>query len=237
MKKSLTSDVHSKLRCYKCFRDSKYEGLRCLRDRLTGDELLLWTVETFTMFYDKTWAQRSIIPVIGLAPLIISIFTFVYDNYSDIELAFEYYDQAYNPIPHNVSISSNTLCQPLKHIVDTTSKLLLNTTSDSKCIDQKPFLFTTEPNQCTDIQRTPSEYKVAFVTNIVCMALALLVSYVMCVRELLHHSFDYMNQHRWRRHLSEKFFTFIQVMIGGLSVFPIGLILSPFFILYIGKNF
>ena len=117
-------------------RDSKYDGLKCLRDRLTGDELLLWTVETFTMFYEKTWAQTTIIPVIGLMPLIMSIFTFVYDNYSDIDLAIEYYNHAYNntlPVNENIPLCSttNSLVNTLQISSKITSNSLLNSITDA----------------------------------------------------------------------------------------------------------
>ena len=67
------------------------EGLQCLRQQLTGDELLVWTTETFTMFYSRTWAQSVILPLLGLIPLLLSIASFVYDYYSDVELTIEYY--------------------------------------------------------------------------------------------------------------------------------------------------
>ena len=38
---------------YKCHQASKEAGLNCLRNQLTGDELLVWTIETFNMFYPK----------------------------------------------------------------------------------------------------------------------------------------------------------------------------------------
>ena len=216
--------------------------MKCLRDRLTGDELLLWTVETFTMFYEKTWAQRSIIPIIGLGPLILSIFSFVYDNYSDIELATEYYDHGYSN-DYLSGSSNNTLCQNAYNTnqeISTENQLLFNTTSESICDEatttRKPsLLYATGQQNCTDITRTPSEYRTAFITNIVCMCSAMLVSYVMCVRELLHHSFNYMKRHRWEQCISEGLFTFVKLAVGGVCVFPIGLILAPFFILYIGS--
>ena len=38
---------------FECHRASKFAGLSCLRRQLTGDELLMWTIETFSMFYDR----------------------------------------------------------------------------------------------------------------------------------------------------------------------------------------
>ena len=87
----------------------------------------------------------------------------------------------------------------------------------------------------SDIKRTPSEYRTAFITNVACITASMFISYLMCVRELFHHSFNYLNRHKWRRTVSEKFFLFIKFMIGGICLFPIGPILAPFFILYIGK--
>jgi hypothetical protein len=33
----------------------------------------MWTIETFTLFYERTWAQRFVLPFFGLIPLFISI--------------------------------------------------------------------------------------------------------------------------------------------------------------------
>jgi hypothetical protein len=60
-----------------------------------GDELLMWTIETFTLFYERTWAQRYGFPLMKLIPLLFSFFVFVYDFYSDVELTREYYDGAF----------------------------------------------------------------------------------------------------------------------------------------------
>ena len=62
-----------------------------MRQQLNGDEILVWTIDTFTMFYHKTWAQSVIFPLLGLIPLLLSIASFVYDYYSDVELTIEYY--------------------------------------------------------------------------------------------------------------------------------------------------
>ena len=72
----------------------------------------MWTIETFTMFYPKTFAQRNVIPIFGLIPLFISIFTFVYDYYSDIELTFEYYRNSTLGLSHAHSNrnGNNYLC-------------------------------------------------------------------------------------------------------------------------------
>ena len=49
---------------FECHRASKFAGLSCLRRQLTGDELLMWTIETFTMFYDvPCWLLYSFSPV------------------------------------------------------------------------------------------------------------------------------------------------------------------------------
>ena len=100
-----TEILHQEFECHKT---SKSEGLNCLRQQLTGDELLTWTIETFTTFYDKTWAQKSLIPLFGLFPLLMSIATFVYDYYSDIELTLEYYYRAFMPYLYDDDISTQT---------------------------------------------------------------------------------------------------------------------------------
>ena len=50
---------------YECHRNSKVEGLNCLRQQITGDELLMWTIETFKTFYDRTWVQKNILPFLS----------------------------------------------------------------------------------------------------------------------------------------------------------------------------
>ena len=187
------------------------------------------------MFYDKTWAQRSIIPVIGLMPLLISIFTFVYDNYSDIDLAIEYYDHAYNSL--SAVDVNGSLCNPYNTIVDMSTIIAPDKyrPTSKKCDESNPFLFTTQTHECSDIKRTPSEYNTAFITNVGCISASMFISYLMCVRELFHHSFNYLSRRKWRRTVSEKLFLFIKFVVGGVCLFPIGPILAPFFILYIGK--
>ena len=62
---------------------------------VTGDELLTWTIETFNTFYSKTWFARRILPIFYTIPLLVSYFSFIYDNYSDIELSYSYYKEGY----------------------------------------------------------------------------------------------------------------------------------------------
>ncbi|QQP49270.1 Putative LOC100882592 [Caligus rogercresseyi] len=73
---------------------SKDAGLRCLRYQLKGDELLSWTIETFTVFYERTVAQKCVIPVMALIPVVFSIFNFTYDYYSDISLTLQYFSDS-----------------------------------------------------------------------------------------------------------------------------------------------
>ena len=42
-----------------CAAKAQLAGLNCLRDQLTGDELLVWTIETFNMFYKKVYISSS----------------------------------------------------------------------------------------------------------------------------------------------------------------------------------
>ena len=95
---------------YECHRHDRRAGLNCLRRQLTGDELLIWTIETFTMFYEKTWAQSVMIPLMGLIPLFFSISTFVYDYYSDFELSYEYYNSAFNFNPNGTNGKKTAVC-------------------------------------------------------------------------------------------------------------------------------
>ena len=48
------------------------------------------------MFYSKTWFARRILPIFYTIPLLISYFSFIYDNYSDIELSYTYYNEGYS---------------------------------------------------------------------------------------------------------------------------------------------
>ena len=223
---------------YVCnFRDSKSTGLKCLRDRLAGDELLLWTVETFTMFYQKTWAQRVVIPFIGLGPLFLSIFTFVYDNYSDIDLAYEYYEHAFLNVPVSGIDNQETIeaCDAGEQQTASTSSFLHNNDSlmGISTTTVKTSLY--RGDECTDIKRTPEEYRTAFIVNVICMCSALMVSYVMCARELIVHSLNFIRKHHWHTKLSGRWLAIVKMIIAGLCVFPTGVVLSPFFILYIGR--
>ncbi|CAB4069282.1 SLC25A4S [Lepeophtheirus salmonis] len=75
-------------------REYKEMGLRCLRNQLKGDELLTWTIETFTVFYDRTVAQKCVFPLMALVPVFFSIFNFTYDYYSDISLTLQYFSDS-----------------------------------------------------------------------------------------------------------------------------------------------
>uniref|UniRef100_A0A0K2TNQ1 Putative LOC100882592 [Megachile rotundata] n=1 Tax=Lepeophtheirus salmonis TaxID=72036 RepID=A0A0K2TNQ1_LEPSM len=79
---------------YQCHKLSKEMGLRCLRNQLKGDELLTWTIETFTVFYDRTVAQKCVFPLMALVPVFFSIFNFTYDYYSDISLTLQYFSDS-----------------------------------------------------------------------------------------------------------------------------------------------
>ena len=115
---------------YECHKESKVAGLNCLRNQLTGDELLVWTIETFNMFYKKvstylmvqleqykwqilqTWYGKRILPMFYTLPLIYSYFSFIYDNYSDILLSYNYYKASYDG-NHTTLEPNNSTCSYL----------------------------------------------------------------------------------------------------------------------------
>ena len=85
---SVTEILHQEYRCHK---DNKIEGLKCMKKQLSGDEILGWTIETFSKFYPKTWYQKHCLPVLHLLPILVTVCFFFLDYYSDISLAFGYY--------------------------------------------------------------------------------------------------------------------------------------------------
>lgn len=193
---------------YECHKESKREGLNCLRRQLTGDELLTWTIETFSMFYERTFAQTTIIPFLGLTPLFLSIFTFVFDYYSDIELTAEYYRQS-------------TFNQPDDYVK--LPKCLSNQTANANCTDYRP-------ETCIDIDRTPHEYRAAFIANVVCLSSPLLVFYCMCSRELLPYvQFAVQKLSHERGKCYECVLNFLFYPLWVLVSVPC----APFFILYV----
>ena len=65
-----------------------------MRDQLSGDELLTWTIETFSTFYPKTWTQKYCLPLAHWVPILFSLSFFLFDYYSDLTLAIGYYRQS-----------------------------------------------------------------------------------------------------------------------------------------------
>ena len=187
-----TEILHQEFECHK---NSKHSGLNCLRDQLTGDELLMWTIETFNAFYDKTFVQKYFTPVMGLFPLLLSIATFVYDYYSDTELTIDYHARAFmgnvTAPTAPFSSSSPTALLPLPpcpHFNDT--HFLVPASADECAIfhaSMTSFINDTsipEGDLCSDFDRTAAEYTIAFYTNIICVGLPMIISYAICVWEL-----------------------------------------------------
>ncbi len=160
------------------------------------------------MFYKKTFAQRTVIPLLGLIPLFVSISTFVYDYYSDIELTLEYYR------------SSN-----FSWLRRETFKQCGIGDEDPECPHPDPIGDVGESG-CYDIRRTPHEFRIALVTNIVCICLPIAIFYAMCARELLPFVHQFL-----RRHNS---------MVGAAVAYPLWILLAlvcaPFFILYVAAR-
>ena len=78
---------------------------------------------------------------------------------------------------------------------------------------QKPTMAPTANQQCLPIARNPEEFRTAFLVNIICISLPIFVFWTMCSRELWLHLKD-------KPKLKYLFW-------------PLSLICSPFFILYI----
>eukprot|EP00095_Tigriopus_kingsejongensis_P004696 maker-scaffold276_size226481-snap-gene-0.17 protein:Tk04696 transcript:maker-scaffold276_size226481-snap-gene-0.17-mRNA-1 annotation:"hypothetical protein" len=192
-----TEILHQEFHCHK---EDKRAGLTCLRRQLRGDELLIWTIETFTMFYERTFAQRTVIPMFGLLPLLLSIFTFVFDYYSDIDLIIEYY---------------------------------LNSTFAVESVISEPRLGTngsTIRQGCHDIDRTPEEFTTAFVTNLTCLCIPLVIFLCMCSRELWPYFqilVQYLNR-KWPRIPKRGIEVLAYIMWMTCST-----LCAPFFILYV----
>lgn len=196
---------------FKCHQNDKKAGLNCLRRQLRGDELLVWTIETFTMFYDRTFAQRTVIPIFGIFPLLLSIFTFVFDYYSDLELIFEYYRSSSFMVTNYTIPSSQDPNEDCEN------------DANLECYDHK----------CHDIQRTPAEYTTAFVTNVACICIPLVIFYCTCARELLPY-FQLLGTY-----LSNKFEVcpnqLVNILVLCLWTLT-SLLCAPFFILYVAAR-
>ena len=239
---------------FECHRGSKEAGLACLRRQLTGDELLVWTIETFTFFYEKTFAQRVVLPFLGLFPLFLSISSFVYDYYSDIELTLEYFqkstfavdDATANPGGPSQPIVDSQFRRPC-HYADfnSTHAIILKAASDNcsythtasssswPASTRSSVVPYAAPTSCMDIERTPEEYRTAFVTNIVCFTLPLLIFFAMCARELLPavHRLDARATKALPGGLASAF-TFVLFPMWLLVAF----VCSPFFILFVAAR-
>ncbi len=162
------------------------------------------------MFYEKTFAQRTVIPLLGLIPLFVSISSFVYDYYSDIELTLEYFR------------SSNFS----QHGRETSKQCDVTDESENPgCLD---------PDQvdevgkfgCYDIRRTPHEFQTALVMNITCICLPLFIFFAMCARELLP----------LLHHLQDRCSGILGVLLTYSSWILLALVCAPFFILYVAVS-
>ena len=85
---------------------------------------------------------------------------------------------------------------------------------------------------CSDIIRQPNEFRTAFITNLCCIAVPLVIFYVMCARELLVwlQKLEKRFNHRIQ---SQALFLFVQGLGRVLWLCPVSVVCAPFFILYI----
>ncbi len=91
----------------------------------------------------------------------------------DIELTFTYYWSS--SLVSNFSSPALPTALPPRNICS-----FHLDTNDITCSPQ-----TDDHGPCYDFARTPFEYRTAFITNVVCIALPILTFYAMCSRELL----------------------------------------------------
>ena len=185
-----TEILHQEFECHK---DDRKQGLACLRQQLNGDELLTWTIETFTMFYSKTWAESFMIPLLGLIPVFFSICTFVLDYYSDFELTYEYYKKAFI---NDTILNTYEFIEESPEICLSYNETHLLVPGDllRKCanywsrmqdLQTLPGIADFSENGfCSDIERTSVEYRTAFFANIMFISLPLVIFYIMASREL-----------------------------------------------------
>ncbi len=125
------------------------------------------------------------IPILGLIPLFLSISTFVYDYYSDIELTLEYYngstfsrgdaDSVYRRIISGLLRDKNPCEEGQYPLYEEAGG------EEGRKVICK-FVEESMGSECYDIKRTPQEYRTAFITNIISISLPVLIFYAMCAR-------------------------------------------------------
>ena len=176
------------------------------------------------MFYDKTFAQRTLLPILGLLPLLVSLFTFVYDYYSDISLTIEYYKRSsFNEDQQNdtESETNGSLCPDRPNMQCPKTILALQEIYSSN-------------GTCTDYELTPDEYRTAFLSNISFILLPLLIFWSMCAREMLP------SVQSWDRMISAKVPKCIYFLTVPILLYPMWLIISfvfaHFFILFVATR-
>ena len=105
------------------------------------------------------------------------------------------------------------------------------------CVGFSSYLV--DDSTCHDIIRTPYEYLIAFVVNVVLIVLPLVTFYAMCARELLPFAQDLV----WRveEKAPLKLISFLCSLIIHFLWLCVALVCAPFFILYVAgkqvKNF
>ena len=107
---SVTEILHKE---FECHRESRENGLKCLREQLINDEILSWTADSFSRFYEKSRAEKIFSPFMSVCILVVTLVFFVFDIVTDIFLTVEYWDlsQAMNSshATHNLTLN-DTQC-------------------------------------------------------------------------------------------------------------------------------
>ena len=95
------------LKLEKNIHHNKQCGLECLKDSLSSDALLPWIIETYHSFYEKTEGFLKVTAGITVffELVLFSYMPFLYDFYSDVTLAKNYYGIAFS----NDSIKEDSL--------------------------------------------------------------------------------------------------------------------------------
>ncbi len=153
---SVTEIVHYEKVCHPT---DRYLGIRCLKRQLRGgDEILKWTIESFSNKYGYTVFQKWVKPFLCCVPMLISPFLFAFDLSADVQLSIAYYQKGFSQI-----IEAPTGFNATPQVINSTA-----TTSASSD------------------QYVPKahHYQAAFAMNVVCILLPFLVIMWMCIREL-----------------------------------------------------
>lgn len=135
----------------------------------------------------------------------IPLATSAWASFADIELSLEYYRKS-------MDVKEGTI--PITNVTSGTG--------------------TSTSSICTDIERTPNEYRIALIVNVTCIILPLVIFFFMCARELLP---AIQKLDKWCNKNCSPALYYVAVPLPLYALWlVVSVLCAPFFILYVAAR-